>query len=92
MKIIFKESFVRRLESQIEYIFVSNPDQAKKFKLDILNRINQIPSNPFKHRKSIYFDDITIRDLTFKGYTVVFRINEDTIEVFGFVKYQNFPL
>jgi len=39
-------------------------------------------------RKSIYFDNDSIRDLIYKGYTVVFRINIDQIEVFGFVKYQ----
>jgi hypothetical protein len=42
-------------------------------------------------RKSIYFENSNIRDLIFKGYTVVFRINEEQIEVFGFVKYQNNP-
>jgi len=42
-------------------------------------------------RKSIYFDDDSIRDLIFKGYTVVFRINNSQIEVFGFVKFQENP-
>lgn len=56
-----------------------------------LNLIKEVPQNPYKHRKSIYFEDLTIRDLIFKGYTVVFRINENQIEVFGFVKYQKNP-
>jgi len=29
--------------------------------------------------------------LIFKGYTIVFRIAEENIEVFGFVKYQKEP-
>jgi hypothetical protein len=46
---------------------------------------------PYAYRKSIYFNDKNIRDLIFKGYTIVFRITENKIEIFGFVKYQEKP-
>ena len=88
MKIIFKDTFVDRLEKQVEFIALDNPSTARKFKNKLLTQIKQIPSNPFQYRKSIYFNDINIRDLIFKGYTIVFRINDTAIEVFGFVKYQ----
>jgi len=91
MKILFKESFLKRLENQIEYISLDSPKRARKFKNDLLNRIKEIPVNPYKYRKSIYFENHSIRDLIFKGYTVVFRINENQIEIFGFVKYQKNP-
>jgi plasmid stabilization system protein ParE len=91
MKILFKETFLKRLENQIEYISSDSPERARKFKNDLLKRIKEIPKNPYKYRKSIYFESSKIRDLVFKGYTVVFRINEDQIEVFGFVKYQKIP-
>jgi plasmid stabilization system protein ParE len=92
MKIIYKESFIQRIENQIDYIAISNPDQAKRFKSELINRIKQIPLNPYQYCKSIYFEDICIRDLIFKGYTVVFRIDETTIQIFGFVKYQDSPI
>jgi hypothetical protein len=92
MKIIFKDTFVYRLEKQLDYISVDSPANALRFKNDLLKLIKTIPSNPLKHRKSIYFDDQNIRDLIFKGYTIVFRINNKTIEVFGFVKYQHSPI
>lgn len=46
---------------------------------------------PFGCKKSIYFDDYEIRDLSFKGHTIVCRIKkaENLIEVFGFVKYRD---
>ncbi|MFP4556420.1 MAG: type II toxin-antitoxin system RelE/ParE family toxin [Bacteroidales bacterium] len=91
MKILFKESFLKRLENQIEYISLDSPKRARKFKNDLLNRIKEIPENPYKSRKSIYFENVSIRDLIFKGYTVVFRINANQIEVFGLVKYQKNP-
>jgi plasmid stabilization system protein ParE len=92
MKIIFKDTFVDRLEKQIEFIALDNPSIARKFKNKLLAKIKQIPRNPYQYRKSIYFNDINIRDMIFKGYTIVFRITDTAIEVFGFVKYQNSPI
>jgi plasmid stabilization system protein ParE len=92
MKIIFKDTFIVRLERQINYISKDSPSRARKFKNDLLGRIRNISLNPLKHRKSIYFNDIQIRDLVFKGYTIVFRITPDAIEVFGFVNNQNSPI
>lgn len=91
MKILFKESFMHRLENQIEYISLDSPKRARKFKNDLLKRVKEIPGNPYKYRKSIYFENTQIRDMIFKGYTVVFRINGNQIEIFGFVKYQKNP-
>lgn len=88
MKIIYKDTFVRRFENQIDYIAKDSPFHARKFKNELLERIKQIPNNPFQNRKSIYFDDINIRDLIFKGYVIVYQIKAQTIEVFGFIKFQ----
>lgn len=92
MKIFFKDTFVFRLEKQLDYIAHNSPANARRFKNDLMKMIIDIPSNPLKNRKSIWFDDQNIRDLIFKGYTIVYRINNNTIEVFGFVKYQNSPI
>jgi plasmid stabilization system protein ParE len=92
MKIVFKDSFLNRLENQIDYISLDSPSRARKFKNELLKRIKEIPKNPFRYRKSIYFDLEEIRDLIFKGYTIVFRVTENQIEIFGFVKYQNSPI
>jgi len=91
MKVVFKETFLNRLESQIEYISLDSPARARKFKSDLFKRIKDITQRPYSYRKSIYFEDETIRDLIFKGYTIVFRLTEENIEIFGFVKYQNEP-
>lgn len=91
MKIIFKESFVLRLENQVDYIAADSPTRARKFKTELLNRIKKIPSNPTQNRKSVYFEDTNIRDLIFKGYVIVYRITETSIEIFGLVKYQDSP-
>ena len=79
MKIIYTENFVLRLEKQLKFITKDKPLAAKKFKTDILANIKSISSNPYLFRKSIYFEDNSIRDLIFKGYTIVFRIKEKQI-------------
>ncbi len=91
MKIVFKDTFVNRLENQLNYISLDSPKRARKFKSDLFQRIKEIPANPYRFRKSIYFKDVTIRDLVFKGYTIVFRLTDTAVEVFGFVKFQNNP-
>lgn len=91
MKILFKKSFLERLNKQIAYISLDSCKNARKFKNDLLSRIKEIPENPYSHRMSIYFEDSDIRDLIFRGYTIVFRIKNKQIEVFGFVKHQQNP-
>ena len=88
MKIKLTKSFQNRLLNQIEYIAKNNPLNARKFQEEIISHIRDIPLRLKSFRKSIYFNDDSIRELIFKGYTIVFRIKHDYIEVFGFIKYQ----
>lgn len=90
MKIKILKSFSLKLADQVEYIAKDKPQAARKFKKDILKSISSISKMPFRNKKSIYFNDDSIRDLTFKGYTIVYRVKEidELIEVFGFTKYR----
>ena len=91
MKIRILKSFLDRLNEQVEYIARDKPRAARKFKTDVLKRIKEIPSMPFACRRSIFFDREDIRDLVFKGYIIVYKVDESegVITVFGFTKYQN---
>lgn len=48
---------------------------------------------PYANRKSIFFDREDIRDLVFKGYVIVYKIDDEKkiIDVFGFTKYEDDP-
>lgn len=70
----------------------NSPKSARKLKTELIQRIKEIPENPYLFRKSIYFENELIRDLIHKGYTVVFRINEHQIEIFGFTRFQEKPV
>ena len=93
MKIKVLRSFRDKLNHQVEFIAQDKPDAARKFKTELLRRIKEIPQMPLKNRKSIFFERDEIRDLVFKGYIIVYRINydDDSIEVFGFTKFENNP-
>lgn len=74
MKIEIKTSFWNRFLAQLDYIASHNPAAARKFRKNALDEIKKISRNPYQYRKSIFFDDLQIRDMIFKGYTITFRI------------------
>jgi plasmid stabilization system protein ParE len=88
MKVEIQDTFLTKLEAQVEFIAKDKPGAARKFKNKILSQIKALPRFPFKHRKSIYFEDDNIRELIFQGYKVVFKVDqsENAIYVFGFIK------
>ncbi len=88
MKIIYKESFKIRFNRQLLYIGNDNKRAALDFRNDVRVKVEALKENPFMCRQSIYFDDSSIRDLIFKGYSITYRIRDDMIEVFGLTKYQ----
>jgi len=57
---------------------------SKKFKTDLNKQIKNIPNFPYKHRKSIYFDDENIRDMIFKKYTIIYEIDLDKNKIYVF--------
>ena len=93
MKLKVLTSFRDKLNNQIEFIAKDKPFAARKFKSEIISRIKEIPQMPYKHRKAIFFDREDIRDFIYKGYIVVFKVNEKecAIEIFGFTKYEENP-
>jgi plasmid stabilization system protein ParE len=93
MKLRILKSFGDKLNDQVDYIAKDKPGAARKFKRDILKRIREIPDMPFTNRKSIFFDRENIRDLIFKGYIVVYLVDDEKgiITVFGFTRYKEDP-
>lgn len=86
MKIRVQDSFLKKLNRQVAYIAQDKPIAARNFKKRLLKHLTSLKDFPYKHRKSIYFEDEEIRDLIFERYTIVFQINKEEIIVFGFVK------
>jgi plasmid stabilization system protein ParE len=91
MKIEFLPSFVNRLEGFVEVIAEDKPTAARKFHKDLINACKEIQNFPYKHRKSIYFDDENIRDLVYKGFVIIYKLDKESIRVFAFIYRNEFP-
>ena len=93
MKIEITWLFREKLGNQVAYIAKDKPEAARRFKIEIIKKIKQLPQNPYSNRKSIYFDRSDIRDMIFKGYTIVYKIDDTmkTIIVFGFTRFEDKP-
>ena len=91
MKIIYEPRFINSFNDIWDFIAIDSKNRANKFKRELKKEIENLPFMPFKFRKSIYFDDENIRDLIFKGYTIVYKIDEenDTIAILGIKKYKD---
>ena len=76
-----------------EYLLTlfDNKSNAKNFKNELIKKVNDLLNMPFKFWQSIYFEDENIRDLIFKGYTIVYKIDErqEIITIIGMKKYQD---
>lgn len=90
MKIRFEESFINSLALKLQFIAKDNPRAARKFKNELFASCKDILHMPYKHRKSIYHDDENVRDLVFKGYTVVYMIENEIISIFVLIHHEKY--
>ena len=87
MKILKKRKFIKNLSLIFEYIAKDKPLAAKQFKEELYNKIENLKNFPKMYRKSIYFDNENYRDLIFKGYTVIYKIEDDKILILDIFKW-----
>ncbi len=82
--------FKSRLQEILRFIALDSKNRAKQFKNSLYVTIKTIVDMPYKHRKSIYFDDENIRDLVYKGYTIIYELDKihNRIVVMGIKKYR----
>ena len=50
MNIVYKDTFVQRLERQLKYLSENSPKSARKLKIELIKRIKEIPENPYLFR------------------------------------------
>ena len=92
MKINRSPLYKNNLFQILDYIAQDKLSASENFLNELDKLINNLPNFPFKFRKSQYFDDKNIRDMIYKGYTIIYRINE-TEKVIDIVRifYKNKP-
>jgi plasmid stabilization system protein ParE len=88
VRIVYEEQFRGQLLAILDFIARDNPAAARMFRDSLKSRIEKIPELPLACRKSRYFNDDTLRDLIFMGYTAIYRITSDEIRMLDLFKWQ----
>lgn len=91
MQIVRTTFYSKKLKEILEYIACDKLSAAKKFNKELDEQINGLLVFPRKYRKSKYFEADNIRDMIFNGYTVIYEVFEDKIEILTIFN-QNLPL
>ena len=68
--------YKKNLFQILDYIAQDKLSASENFLNELDKLINNLPNFPFKFRKLQYFDDENIRDMIYKGYTIIYRVNE----------------
>ena len=83
MQINRSSKYKNELFQILDYIAQDKFTASENFKIELDNLIDDIPIFPYKYRPSIYFNNDNIRDMIYKGYTVIYKINlpENSIDI-----------
>ena len=93
MQIIYKKTFEKQLLDILNYIAQDKVSASIKFANELEKLIFLIPDNPLRYKSSIYFQNENVRDMTYNGYTIVYKVSfqKNTIEILRIFN-QNKPL
>ena len=83
MEIIRTNFFKSQLRDISFNIAKDKISASKLFRKELNITIDNLVNSPYKFKQSIYYENKDIRDMTFNGYSIIYRINneKDLIEV-----------
>lgn len=90
MNVKILPSFIAKLQFVLEKIAEDKTSAAHTFRREILRECYSLSDFPYRCRRSIHYNDDNIRDLIFKGYTIIYKIKDDEIKVFALTKYEDY--
>ena len=77
MKIVETSLFSEQRDVIVRFIAEDKRGAALGFARALKSNVNELIHFPYQYRQSDYHDSKQIRDMTFKGYTIVYRVDED---------------
>ena len=79
MEIKKSHIFKMQLTYILKYIAKDKITAMQNFRKELNKLIIDLPNMPYKYRKSYYYDDKNVRDMVYKGYTVIYKIYDNYI-------------
>jgi len=89
LKIIIEIGFSEPLLQILTTIAKDKKSASKKFNKDLKEKIKLLLDSAFLGRPSIYFEDKKYRDLIFKGYTIIYKVENNEIKILDIFKWQD---
>jgi toxin ParE1/3/4 len=81
MKIRWTHEALLRLFEIEDFIAQDSPDRARQFVDQIIEHTKFLPDNPFSGRTVPEISNPDMRELIFKKYRIVYRINDNDIDI-----------
>ncbi|MGD9719045.1 MAG: type II toxin-antitoxin system RelE/ParE family toxin [Sulfurimonadaceae bacterium] len=76
-RVVASSAFRANLSKILKFIAKDSKTKATRFKNALQKELQELPYMPLKYRKSIYFENETIRDFIFKGYCIPYLIEAE---------------
>ena len=87
MKIQKDKKYLIALFAIIQYIAQDKPFAAKAFAKELDKHILNLVQFPYQYRQSHYYEDERYRDLTYKGYTIIYKVTDEIIQILDIFKW-----
>ena len=91
MQIVYEENFSKSLLNILTFISKDKKSSAIEFKNDLKEKIELLKISPLMCRKSKYMNGENYRDLIFKGYTTIYKIEKNQIKILDIFKWVDKP-
>ena len=89
MVIVRRREYLDGMKAILSFIARDSVNRAMFFKHQLDGKIDNLVYFPYKYRQSVHHSSKNVRDLIYKGYTIVYRVNiqEDKIEILEIFKW-----
>ncbi|WP_462103594.1 type II toxin-antitoxin system RelE/ParE family toxin [Campylobacter concisus] len=85
------KDFLSQLDAILDFYSKDSIETARAFYSELVERLKNISYMPYRFRKNKTINREDTRDLIFKGYVVVFRIEQDYIKILAIYKHNLTP-
>ncbi len=89
MKLVKKGDYIASLKCILTFIAEDKPKAALDFLAGIDKNLHILLESPYMYRHSIYFEEACYRDFIYKGYTIIYKIESDTVFILEIFKWKN---
>ncbi len=89
MTIVRDRYFSQQLHGILKQINRDKVSASIQFERELNQKIKNLVDFPYQYRASYYFEDPAYRDLVYKGYTVIYKVEAKRIVILEIFKWQD---